>query len=253
MSCDSYDKGFEDEAIRLATTMRVLLHDTGQSTSLLRHLGIKNRMYFICSAPRLIPTNMVSYTGLLILRSTVGEGGNYIHASSDGSPMPNFWLGFEDWWNQIVIDDKNSIFTRRDLVLFAANQDGGGHIDDSLTSKYMELTMNNSLGWQYGEGDIIKPFDNSPIYPSIRQIVHELLFSLEWNKGIKNYTRKFLNQCVDIKYIDKRHYIHRHFEKDDIGTALYKDDRVTNKTVKKVYCDDLIFKNGGRTSRNIVE
>lgn len=34
-SCDSYDSGFHDEAIRIAQTIRVLLHDTTASTSLL--------------------------------------------------------------------------------------------------------------------------------------------------------------------------------------------------------------------------
>ena len=38
-SCASYDGGFFDEAIRMATVMRVLLHDTKHSTSLLKHLG----------------------------------------------------------------------------------------------------------------------------------------------------------------------------------------------------------------------
>lgn len=35
-----YDSGYEDEALRLATSMRVILHDTGSCTSLLTHLEL---------------------------------------------------------------------------------------------------------------------------------------------------------------------------------------------------------------------
>jgi hypothetical protein len=38
-SCQSYDAGISDEAIRIATVIRVIIHHTGASTSLLKHLG----------------------------------------------------------------------------------------------------------------------------------------------------------------------------------------------------------------------
>jgi hypothetical protein len=37
-----FDEGEEDEAVRLATTIRVLFHDTYSSTSLLKQLNIKD-------------------------------------------------------------------------------------------------------------------------------------------------------------------------------------------------------------------
>ncbi|WP_155854560.1 hypothetical protein [Paenarthrobacter nicotinovorans] len=40
-SCSAYDAGAPSEAKRLATTVRVLLHDTKLSTSLMRRLGLK--------------------------------------------------------------------------------------------------------------------------------------------------------------------------------------------------------------------
>ena len=40
-SADSYDSGFKGEAKRLAVIIRVLLHDTHKSTSLMTLLGIK--------------------------------------------------------------------------------------------------------------------------------------------------------------------------------------------------------------------
>ena len=38
-SCKSYDAGFTDEAVRIATVIRVIIHQTGTSTPLLKHLG----------------------------------------------------------------------------------------------------------------------------------------------------------------------------------------------------------------------
>ena len=40
-SCELYDQGHKEEAIRIATALRVLLHDTRRSVSLLKHLKVK--------------------------------------------------------------------------------------------------------------------------------------------------------------------------------------------------------------------
>ncbi len=41
-SCRLYDEGHFEEAIRLAVALRVMLHDTDKSTSLLNHLAAKS-------------------------------------------------------------------------------------------------------------------------------------------------------------------------------------------------------------------
>lgn len=41
LSCESFDAGFQDEAVRIATSVRVLLHDTKRQTSLLSHLNAR--------------------------------------------------------------------------------------------------------------------------------------------------------------------------------------------------------------------
>ncbi len=43
-SCNSYDEGFHDEAIRIATVLRVLIHNTRSSTSLLKHLNATTKL-----------------------------------------------------------------------------------------------------------------------------------------------------------------------------------------------------------------
>ena len=45
-SCINFDRGDWEEAIRIATCIRVLLHDTEHSTSLLKHLNATNICLF---------------------------------------------------------------------------------------------------------------------------------------------------------------------------------------------------------------
>lgn len=45
-SADAYDNGYEDEAKRLAVTLRVLLHDSRSSHSLLSQLDEKDRSFY---------------------------------------------------------------------------------------------------------------------------------------------------------------------------------------------------------------
>ena len=42
-SCDAYDQGAENEALRIATSLRVIFHNTTQSVSLMAHLGFENK------------------------------------------------------------------------------------------------------------------------------------------------------------------------------------------------------------------
>src|SRR5688572_17635995 len=42
VSADQYDAGNTDEGIRIATSLRVIFHNTPASTSLLKHLGAQN-------------------------------------------------------------------------------------------------------------------------------------------------------------------------------------------------------------------
>src|SRR5713101_1988362 len=43
-SCQSFDDGCHDEAIRIAQCIRVIMHDTKRQKSVLSHLGAKNIM-----------------------------------------------------------------------------------------------------------------------------------------------------------------------------------------------------------------
>lgn len=50
-SCDGFDAGRRAEAKRLAVSVRVICHQTPNSTSLLRHLGVDDMIKMIDSVP----------------------------------------------------------------------------------------------------------------------------------------------------------------------------------------------------------
>jgi len=184
LSATSYDNGFEGEAKRLATVIRVLLHDTSNSTSLLTQLD-KKTITFYDTAIDYNPKNLAPHIGLVMFRMSTQTGVEYVAPLDSLSPrrIKKEKVRFDEWWNKIVFkDNQNNFFTRGDLVLTVANQEGGTHIDPKLNKAYANLSRFNSLGWKYSihKGGVeIEAGLNNPVLPSIRQIAHELLKTLK--------------------------------------------------------------------------
>ncbi len=81
LSCASYDAGHRDEAIRIATTIRVLTHNTKASTSLLKHLNATT-MNLLSTTFEPSPQT-VSFVGLGMMR--IGGGSSeYFPQLGDG-------------------------------------------------------------------------------------------------------------------------------------------------------------------------
>lgn len=190
VSAESFDKGDTSEAKRMAVSLRSLLHDTSQSQSLLKLLGIKDTTVFFDSSS---DENAIGpYTGL-VLKSVGPKGGGYVPPLDDFPPTHiSKQVPFDEYWDKdIFIDGKGNRFSRRKLILAIANKDGGAHIDPELDKEYAELTKENSLGWIYGNDMESGPLENaSPA--AVRQITHEVLKTL-----IPNYPEKKLLNTQD--------------------------------------------------------
>jgi hypothetical protein len=185
-SASLYDLGAEDEALRMATSLRVLLHDTRSSTSLFKHLGLTN-------------TPMLS--------SSRGHGNwqDYlspevkINSSEPIRMLPLLGrqfmeLPFARWWSdEPVFVYQSNGYTRRLICLSAANKDGGAHVDRELEEYYETLAAGQYMvgitgSLEYGGGP--PPFPQGvTIWPKnahlalIRQFTHEFLCSAahyEW-------------------------------------------------------------------------
>lgn len=183
-SCKSYDEGFDGEGKRLATCIRVLVHDTSKSTSLLQLLKKKD-IFFCDTATDYNPQNILPHFGLcqsrLEIKSVHSGTGSFVPCLDSCLEIHGVRkIKFNDWWEKIVIkDSKSNLFTRKKLVLQVSNKDGGAHVDPELDSDYAALSRFNSAGWNVINGDLkVEPFKNGPELPSIRQIAYEILLTL---------------------------------------------------------------------------
>lgn len=175
----SYDKGFTSEAKRLAVVIRVLLHDTPKSQSLLSQINKKGILFFDTASPY-DPRNLLSYSGLAIVRIGQEEGIYIPRFSIPARPGlgPPKLLPFNEWWESIVVVDMSrNRFSRRDLVLSLCNKDGGAHINPKLDAAYAALTRHASMGLMY-QTTSTSGFVKSIELASVRQIAHEVIMSL---------------------------------------------------------------------------
>lgn len=173
-SAESYDRGLDGEAKRMATNLRILLHDSRTSHSLLGQLKRLGGRFLSTAFPT-IPGNLSTHGGLVVI-GMKGSETRYL-AMLDDVPFRN-WLPVDEWWNEVVfVDNEQHGISRRRLVLVAADQDGGAHVDPSIDATYHNLTKRNSLGWVYSDGTTSKSIP-LPERAAIRQITHEVLVSL---------------------------------------------------------------------------
>lgn len=179
-SCEEFDEGDRDEIVRIAQAMRVILNSNGRdNVSLVAQVGA-NQGRFVDTSARFSETNLLTYSGLIRVEINMSP------ESQTMRPLPVFdhqpgqtrkLVRFADWWNvfPVIRDNTRAKFTRRQLVCWMANEDGGSHVDPGLTAAYHHLSRNNALGFFLqtpGSGDI--PLLGA-IDATIRQIAHEVL------------------------------------------------------------------------------
>jgi hypothetical protein len=175
-----YDHGDESEALRLAVVVRVLVHDTRNSVSLLTHLGVKDRLRFVDTSlkrpPNMPRRAIMLHAGLVTLRMGP-RGVRFVPPLSNLAPerqSPS--VDFEPWWSTPVVrDQRGHAFARSDFILNVANKDGGAHIDAILGPAYAALTRSNSLGVTGSDSlGVQQPLGKSVALASVRQISFEL-------------------------------------------------------------------------------
>lgn len=180
LSSLAYDRGFFSEGKRLAVTLRIMLHDTSNSTSLLTLLNKKNILFYD-TALEFNPNNMLPTLGLVMVELSTGGASGFRPPLDSTYRSQRGKIPFEPWWNEIVIasgcTDPNPFrITRKDLVLTIANKDGGAHIDKKLDDIYAKITRSPYLYVFKSTGKVDL---QSPELPSIRQIAYEVLKSLK--------------------------------------------------------------------------
>jgi hypothetical protein len=154
-SCLLYDRGEYDEAIRIATAIRVLVHETGSSTSVLQHLGVRPTIQLVSSCDPVEggPNKPPGMTPIFkfCLGTLVSDAGGTRHEAGFRPDQHIFPMSVEGWWQQVVwrLNPETAI-SRKALVLAAANKDGGAHVDAELSGEYEQLAagpFRGFFGW----------------------------------------------------------------------------------------------------------
>ena len=247
-STENFDKGDEDEAIRIALILRILLHDTPKSSSLMGLLTLKNQIGYYSAVSPYMPTNMVTYAGLCGYRIDK-QHGEYFPSFTTGSGLDKKYLNFDYWWNEIIFDDKKALFSRKKIIKMLANKDGGAHIAADIPEDYYALTKLNSLGnifsFQDDQGNYKEvAMRNNPAYVSVRAIADEFLCSLSINDNYTLYNRRKHTEIdVGCRMIGDSNYL-AVYKKDlrTIAEKFYTDSRVIHEKECTVYYDILCHK-----------
>ncbi len=178
-----YDSGNEFVALSLATCLRVLLHDTASSHSLLAQLRKLDSLKFVDTAYHRNPANLIrSHEGLVAMAVIEGkEGSWYVPNLKNNETERNFPLErFASWWKLMVLQDwVGHSWTRQSLVLEIANKEGGSHVDPNQSEGMRAVELENSMGWIVHDSRGEHSFENKPFFPSIRQIAWEVQLTLE--------------------------------------------------------------------------
>lgn len=166
-SCKLYDDGDLDEAIRIATILRVLMYDTGSSTSLLKQMGIKDSYKILTQSSSLNISGEIYHLNMGLIK--------------DGVLQPNFGKGViqkiivvDDWLKQnVAVMDENTKITKLDLIKAAAHKDGGAHVDMNEPDNYKKI---KECG-----------IDEIQHFVALRQMGYEFLVSIEENENLKAF------------------------------------------------------------------
>ncbi len=185
-SCRDYDRGNLSEAKRIAVSIRVLVHDTQSSISLLKQLSLKS-IDFLDTSNDWVPSKNVFFKPMPFIGLACMTTNNINYIPRCVTPFADKYKNFgtfDEWWEKIVIVDNNdNKFRRRDIVLTVADQDGGAHVDPKLNPAYMELKRDNSIGWQMNSNKKQLPIQSIEL-ASLRQIGYEMMKTIKLN----NYT-----------------------------------------------------------------
>jgi hypothetical protein len=216
--CKIFDSGDEDIFLELAVKLRVLLHNTNNQTSVLKHLGKENidfynsvyNEYYKDSKEQI--RHIGHYNGLA--NTQYGKKLKWVPLCYTFNNFVPKKIPFDKWWTeQTVMSDLTKVeYKRKDIVLLVSDKDGGAHIDKKLPDDYAKITRENALGWEF-ERDGKKILQGNPFPACIRQIAGEVLETIKseffgtLGRNDKCYCgsgKKYKNCCLNKQdYINK--------------------------------------------------
>jgi hypothetical protein len=151
---EQYEKGNPQFAVKIAATLRTIFHNTPTSKAILPDLAQKYGYRLRFKSRQLGLTSLDDSTTLYI---GFMVGNRILPRDYFNAP---FFIDsdFETYWNAIVYKEGSTIYTRKQMILFAANKWGGAHVDPEIPHKFLRLidgTGPKLISKQCGEEMII--------------------------------------------------------------------------------------------------
>ena len=183
LSCNNFDNGNMNAALYMASTIRVLLHHTEKSFSILNQL----KTCFNIDIPDFYDNGNNLYDPSAIVRSNLS---NYkVEVISDSEVKMNVCpilsksnnlVDFESWWHNISIYWETYTLSRKDIILLLANKEGGSHVDPKIPEELMLLKRNISPTVVFIINSIPLSIKSEEfIRNAVRTIAQEVLFTFD--------------------------------------------------------------------------
>ena len=172
LSCNNFDNGNMNAALYMASTIRVLLHHTEKSFSILNQLkncfNIDRKNLYDPSA--IVRSNLSNYKVEVISDSEVKMNVCPILSKS------NNLVNFESWWHNISIYWETYTLSRKDIILLLANKEGGSHVDPKIPEELMLLKRN--------------------ISPTVVFIINSIPLSIKAEEFMRNAVRTIAQEVI---------------------------------------------------------
>jgi len=154
-----YEAGEKHFAIKMASTLRTIFHDTKSSKAILPFLAERNGIFISFKSKNPVIDSYVKlYVGF-----TIGIKKPLFNSPSLVDKI------FYDYWNELVYLEGSIQYTRKQLVLWAANKLGGVHVDPEIPNDLTHLVDGSVklVSNKYGEETII----NQVAYEMVLQVL----------------------------------------------------------------------------------
>lgn len=175
-SCELYDAGHLNEAIRLAVGIRILIHDTKISESLLQQMGVgvKEQVKLATSFgfSETLPKNFQP-TSIFPVFANSAAGGTTVPFPL---PSPPILMTVKEWWEETVWMQETTL-TRGKIILDTANKEGGAHVQAKAPATIQDLRRGLSKVSSVKINGVEVGTPENYHFILIRQFVHELLQS----------------------------------------------------------------------------
>lgn len=148
-SIKEFASGDLAEAVRLAMTIRVLVHETGSCTPLLKQLTANYLQLEILDAKpekeEKLPPGIKKATLMTVpIGIVITDGALFLNSDLALQSRAPSILG--KWWTrQSLILPGPGGFSRMEIVLGLANKEGGAHVDINISTKYRQLLASEQL------------------------------------------------------------------------------------------------------------